>query len=99
MSFFMLKKGGVYQWISPHTAAGLRFEVVAIHETSDNVKFTRCYVIRYLNYKYKPAPAVLEITHSFILRNATCVSIVSEPDLKGVAGAPKLVSTKRSIVQ
>jgi hypothetical protein len=95
----MLRKGGVYQWTSPHTAAGLRFEVVGIHETSDNVKFTRCYLIKYCNYKYKPAPAILEITHSFILRNASAVSIISELDNLKKASLPRLKSVAQSVAQ
>lgn len=90
MSFFMLKKGGVYQWTAPHLASGLRFVVVDIREVRLSYKFVRCYVIKYLNYNYKPAPLLLEITHSFVLRNAHVLSIISEPDNQGKANTPVL---------
>lgn len=90
MSFFMLKKGGVYQWTAPHLASGLRFIVVDIREVRLSYKFVRCYVIKYLNYKYKPCPILLEITHSFVLRNAHVLTTISESEKQGNADAPVL---------
>ena len=88
MSFFMLKKGGIYQWTDV-LCSGLQFKVLNIHERQNGLRFNRVYVLRYLNYKYKPAPVVVEITHSFILRKSHLIALVAEPELfDGISNPP-----------
>lgn len=81
MGFFNLKKGEVYQWLRPATAAGLKFRVVDIYLRNDtkpgdlHIKETRVYKIEYLNYLYNPRPLFVEITQSFVFKNSAALTI------------------------
>lgn len=84
MSFFNLKLGAIYQWVSPSTAAGLRFRVEKIL-TVDNTQpgekrfdLKRCYRVKYLNYPYKPSPLFVDLTQAFVFSKANCIMLVQD---------------------
>lgn len=77
--FHWLKKHAVYEWITPFTARGLRFEVMNIIERLDLIGTRRVYQFKYLNYPFFPRPTIVEIGATFISNHIQDLVLIKEP--------------------